>query len=185
MIGNTSTKSRNYPASVQPKAVMTGAVGEVDPGGRGGQPVVVFTTGGFRCALAARDIERVVGATEIAPLPPAPAFVLGVINHHGSPIAVVDLARRLGGTGESLRPEHRFLIVTTPRRRLALFAATVEGIRVPAPSAVRPVIGLAPEAAGVAAIGAEADGLLYIHDLETLLSPAEDRAVGEALGTAA
>ncbi len=51
---------------------------------------LIFSVAERRFALPLSEVERIVAAVEIQPLPQAPAFVRGVVNVGGDPVPVVD-----------------------------------------------------------------------------------------------
>jgi purine-binding chemotaxis protein CheW len=142
--------------------------------------LVVFSLEGQRYALQLSAVERVLPMVALAPLPKAPAVALGVINLHGTVIPVLDIRLRFGFPPRDHGTAH-LLVARTVRRTLAVPVDEVVGVRevavdaVTAPDAVLPGIG------HVAGIVALADGLLFIHDLDTFLSLEEERDLTAAL----
>jgi len=67
---------------------------------------LVFSTHGERCALRLEDIAEVMESFAAFPIPNAPPCLIGVINFHGSPVPVLDLAAFLYGTPPR-GPRHR------------------------------------------------------------------------------
>jgi purine-binding chemotaxis protein CheW len=143
--------------------------------------LVVFGIESQRYALRLPVVERVLRMVEVSPLPKAPAIVLGVINFHGQIIPVLDLQRRLGLSSNHYGLASCLLVARTSRRILAVPINQVLGVQevaaetVTLPDAVFPGIGL------VAGIVALADGVLFIHDPDTCLSPDEEQRLTAAL----
>jgi purine-binding chemotaxis protein CheW len=144
--------------------------------------LVVFEVAESRCAFPLEAVERVVPMAAARPVPGAPRVVLGAINLAGRVVPVVDLRRRLGLAAGDYGLDARLLIVQTPRRTLAVAAddvtgvAAVDGLDVAAAAVVLPGLGL------ITGIVAVPGGLLFIHDLEALLLPAEEHELERALG---
>lgn len=142
---------------------------------------VVFRLEGERYALHLSQVERVVSMVAVSPLPKTPAVVSGVINHRGSVVPVLDLRPRFGFPLHEFGLTDHLLLARTTRRMLALPVDEVLGVNeVPvenilAPSTLLPGVGY------VTGIVALADGLLFIHDLEALLSMDEERRLTEAM----
>ncbi len=142
---------------------------------------VVFRLEGQRYALDLSQVERVVSMVAVSPLPETPAVVVGVINYRGSVVPVLDLRPRLGFPPREFGLTDHLLLGRTSRRMLALPVDEVLGVnevRVEdtlAPSTLLPGVGY------VTGIVALADGLLFIHDLEALLSMDEERRLTEAM----
>ena len=68
--------------------------------------VVVFPLARERYAVDLAGVAEVVPLRGLAPLPGAPAPVLGIVLHRGRLVPVVDLRRLLGG-GEAARAHER------------------------------------------------------------------------------
>lgn len=58
--------------------------------------LVAFLIDGTRYAVSLAAAERVLRMVAVSPFPGAPEALLGAINLHGRPLAVVDLRRRVG-----------------------------------------------------------------------------------------
>jgi len=142
---------------------------------------VVFRLEGQRYALDLSQVERVVSMVAVSPLPKTPAVVAGVINYRGSIVPVLDLRPRFGFPRRECGLTDHLLLARTIRGMLALPVDEVLGVNeVPvenilAPSTLLPGVGY------VTGIVALADGLLFIHDLEALLSMDEERRLTEAM----
>lgn len=143
--------------------------------------LVVFVIEGQRYALPLSAVERALPMVAVSLLPKAPAVALGVINLHGTAIPVVDIRRRFGFPPRDYGITAHLLVARTSRRTLALPVDEVLGVSevaeetVTLPDAVLPGIG------HVAGIVTLADGLLFIHDLDTFLSLDEEQRLTEAL----
>lgn len=144
--------------------------------------LVVFVLDERRYALPLGAVEHVHSMVDVSPLPEAPAIVLGVVNLHGAPIAVVDLRRRFGLAACDYGVSGHLLVARTPRRALAMPVDEVLGVieverdRVTVPSEMLPGVG---HVAGIVALD---DGLLLIQDLDAVLALREEQELGRALG---
>lgn len=144
-------------------------------------PCVVFRLEGQRYALLLSQVERVVSMVAVSTLPQTPPIVVGVINHRGSVVPVLDLRSRLGFPRREFGITDQLLLGRTTRRVLALPVDEVLGVaEVPVEDVVAPS-ALVPGVGHVTGIAATADGLLFIDDLETLLSLDEERQLAEAV----
>src|SRR5258706_14521513 len=150
-----------------------------DPGGR--LAVVVFAVGGASCAVPLEATERALHMVAISPVPGAPPILAGVINLHGSVVPVVDLRRRLGSAPRAYGLDAHLLLVKSPRRRLALSADQVLGVRPVPEDSWAPSRLVGPGLGAVAGIAALPDGLLFIHDLEAVLSGEDEERLDRAL----
>ena len=143
--------------------------------------LVVFAIDGERYALSLPAVERVLPMVAVSPLPKGPAVALGVINVHGAVIPVLDIRRRFGFPPRDYGITAQLLVARTGRRTLAVPVDEVVGLREVAVDAVTAPDTVLPGIGHVAGIVALADGLLFIHDLDTFLSLEEERDLTEAL----
>lgn len=134
---------------------------------------VVFLVEGGRYAVRLEEVERVVAAVELVPLPDAPAVVLGVFNLQGTVVPAIDTRRRLRLPEREPGIADQFLVVRAAGRILALVADRVQGIVEMPAEAVSPASDVVPELAGVEGVLRLPDGVVVIHDLARFLS-AED-----------
>lgn len=147
----------------------------------GAEQWVVFWLDEQRYALRLREVEQVVRAVEISPLPRAPEVVRGVIDLRGRITPVVDLRRRFGRASRELRIEDHFIVVRTRDHQVALVVDAVMGVTGIAAEAIASASTVLPEMPYVAGVAKLADGMVFVHDLEAFLSLAEARALGEAM----
>ncbi len=69
--------------------------------GRGSREFVRFTLCGERFAVAAEHVIEALPLGEPTPVPGTPAFLLGVLNHRGRVLPVLDLRRQLVPEGNA------------------------------------------------------------------------------------
>ncbi|HEY0071383.1 MAG TPA: chemotaxis protein CheW [Chloroflexia bacterium] len=86
---------------------------------------VVFTLDGQRYALPHADVERVVQATKLTPLPGAPGAVAGLINIRGCIIPVVSLRKLHGRAERGPRPSDKVVIMHKGGRKVAILVDAV------------------------------------------------------------
>lgn len=144
--------------------------------------IVVFTLDRQRYALNLSAVERVVRAIEVVELPRAPAIVLGVINVQGRILPLFDMRSRFGLTARGLALSDQFIIARAGQRSVALVADFVEGVSGYSEETLTPTTDILPCNSLIAGVVILPDGLVLIHDLETFLSPEEQRTLDEALG---
>lgn len=157
---------------VPPSTATTGAAAN--------STVVVVEVGGHRCGLpveAVVDLHRMVGSV---PLPEAPAVIDGVIDLHGTVVAVLDLRTRFGLSRRPASPSDHLVLVRLEDRTVALRVDRVLDLVTVPTSAVVAASTLLPgrHLRGVARLD---DGLLLIHDVGAFLSDAEAAALDDAL----
>ncbi|RQW89991.1 MAG: chemotaxis protein CheW [Geobacter sp.] len=91
-----------------------------------GRRFLIFTLCGDRFAMNVSDLAEVMETTPTFPIPKAPKSFLGVMNFHGAPIPVLDLASFLHG--DPPKSAGRILILDHKIGSLALRIDTVERI---------------------------------------------------------
>jgi purine-binding chemotaxis protein CheW len=143
--------------------------------------LVVFLVEGQRYSLPLSTVNRVLPMVAVSRLPKAPSIALGVINLHGHIIPVLDIRRRLGFPPRDYGITSHLLVARTPRRTLAVPVDEVLGVWQVAAEAVVPPDAVLPRVGHVAGIVALADGLVFIHDLDTFLSLDEEERLTQAL----
>ena len=140
--------------------------------------VLVFHIGAERYGLHLAGLRQVLPAAALKELPLAPAYVAGLLDLHGTPVPVIDLAQ-LAGLGPSVvRFDTRIVVADYAAgdgsvRALGLLAERVQGVQQIAPGRLcEPGVQGAPFLGQVAADGG---AMLQLVEIAQLL-PAEVRA---------
>lgn len=147
--------------------------------------VVVCRIDATRYGVPAADVEEIVRAAAVTPLPGAPAVILGLLNLRGAPVPVLDARRRFGHPARALDPGEQFVIARAGGRRVALRVDAAESLLEVAADAIddpRRHVAAVAHVAGVVALD---DGLLLVHDVAHFLSRAEAESLDAAGGAAA
>lgn len=154
-------------------------------GSEGTLSLLIFLLGSARFGLKTGDVQEIVRAVAIAPLPKAPAIVEGVINIRGRIVPVLDIRSRFGLAPKPLHPDQHFIIAQGGARLVALrvdraaelLSVSADAIELPGQST--------PGVEYVAGIARLPDGLVVIHDLDAFLSLDEGWAVDAAMADTA
>jgi purine-binding chemotaxis protein CheW len=146
--------------------------------------VLPFELAGHRFGLLVADVQEVLRAVTISPLPRAPSAVLGVINVRGSLVPVYDVRGRFGLPARALRLADSLIVVQNAGRPAAIVAEWVQALT-SLPSeridACQLQTGEAQHVRGVARLD---DGNIIIYDLRAFLTHAEQTELELALGEA-
>ncbi len=140
---------------------------------------LVFRIGPDRYGLPLSVVARVLPAAALKQLPLAPPFVAGLLDLHGEPVPVIDLARLAGLDSEAVCFDTRIVLVDYAQdgggtRPLGLLAGHVSGIVALQQAALaEPGVTAAPFLGRVASAP---DGMLQLIELDGLLG-AEVRAL--------
>jgi purine-binding chemotaxis protein CheW len=148
-----------------------------------GEPfhVLVFEVGGRRFGLPAHDVQQLLRAAALTPLPRAPAIVKGIINLRGRAVPVLDVRGRFGLASKPLAPSDHFVVARAGERLVVLHVdRALELVQLDA-AEVEDARGVVPGAEYVAWIARRGSDLVLIHDLQTFLSKAEADDLDAAL----
>lgn len=133
---------------------------------------------GERYAVEANLVQEVIRAGGLTRLPAAPAFLLGVFNHRGEILAVLDLAQLLAEESTSLAQGSRVAIVQSGEWKLALVAEALEGLLFVAPGSLEPPPTSGPGPSEFLKFVAHTkEGPLAVLDLPRLIEVARARGV--------
>lgn len=133
---------------------------------------------GERYAFDAPHAEEVIRLGTLTRLPAAPSFLLGVFQHRGEILAVLDLGQLLVDHETSVAQGSRSVIVQAGSWRLALMAESIEGlIRLPGGELEPPPSAGTGSAALLAGVGRDPEGPVAILDLERLIGLARERGL--------
>lgn len=139
-----------------------------------GKRLLIFAVQRTRYALELQDVAEVMEPAATFPIPRAPRHFIGVMNAHGSPVAVLDLAAFFG-IGSAM-PDGKILVLD---RRLANLALWVDGVEriVPADQVSD---GGAADEEFTARLLATGEGPLRLLELKSLLERLEEGINEEA-----
>jgi purine-binding chemotaxis protein CheW len=75
---------------------------------------VLFVVDEQTYALQIQEVERIVRAVEVKPLPQSPPHVLGVVNMQGQIVPVINLRLVLGRPVRDIHPDDHFVVARMP-----------------------------------------------------------------------
>ena len=142
--------------------------------------LLAFYLDGQCFALSLAAVERIVRMVSVTPLPAAPEIVTGVINVHGRIIPVVDIRNRFRLPRREVIPGDQLVIARTSRRPVA-FAADATGLVECDDRDLVAAQAIVPGTRYIDGVAKLKDGMILVHDLGTLLSLEEDRAIADAM----
>ena len=90
--------------------------------------LLVFSLSGERYGIEAAHVLEVVPLRGFTPVPCTPPFVLGVVNHRGRILPVLDLRRLFELTGQGVPEASRVVAVEAGGMTFGIFADGVMGI---------------------------------------------------------
>jgi len=98
------------------------------PSSSGVREFLVFSLAGERYGIAAASVVEVIPLRELVRMPGTPRVVLGIVNHRGRILPVLDLRRVFELTGEGVGEESRVVAAESGGSTFGLFAETVAGV---------------------------------------------------------
>lgn len=136
--------------------------------------VLVFAVDGARHALRVSGIEKVELAVEPTPLPDAPPDIIGAIDWRGRILPVLSMRRRLHAPDRPPATGDRLVIVSYPRRRLALLVDEIVEVRPLEPGDFAAAATISEGLGCVAGAGHDGEGIILIHDPEAFLTAGDE-----------
>lgn len=100
--------------------------------------LVTFRLADDLFALPVDGVERVLRYRPASPVPDAPPWVFGVIDHGGRVVPVVDLRRRLSLESVEAPPDRRIILLRTAQGPVGLIVDAVLEVVSPARSEIEP-----------------------------------------------
>ncbi len=121
------------------------------------------------------QVQEVLRISEIAPVPGAPHYVLGIINLRGNVVTVIDTRIRLGLPTAEVTDSTRIVIIETARHVVGILVDCVAEVVDVATSEVEsaPNVGSDESANYIHGVASRDNELLILVDLNKLLTDEE------------
>jgi len=126
------------------------------------------------------QVQEVLRYTEIAPVPGAPAYVLGIINLRGNVVTVIDTRKRFGLPPGGVNNQTRIMIVEVQGQVLGLMVDSVAEVIYLKQSEVEmtPNVSNDETSKFIQGVCNKNDELLILVDLEKMIEMPQFDAVG-------
>jgi len=136
---------------------------------------VTFRLDGETYGVNVMDVKEVLRFTEIAPVPGAPDYVLGIINLRGNVASVLDTRRRFGLQSEETTDATLIIIIESPEQTIGIMVdAVAEVLDVEAHEIdTAPTVGNDEAARYICGVVSRNDELVILVELQRLLSESE------------
>ena len=136
---------------------------------------VTFRLEGETYGVNVMQVQEVLRYTEIAPVPGAPAYVLGISNLRGNVVTVMDTRRRFGLIQGDVTDSTRIVIVETDRHVVGILVDSVAEVVYLRQSEIEnpPNTGQDDSARFIQGVCHKNDELLILVELEKLLTGEE------------
>ncbi|CAM3942870.1 MULTISPECIES: chemotaxis protein CheW [Pseudoalteromonas] len=121
------------------------------------------------------QVQEVLRYTEIAPVPGAPAYVLGIINLRGNVVTVIDTRARFGLVSAEVTDNSRIVIIEAEKQVIGILVDSVAEVVYLRSSEIdsAPNIGTEESAKFIQGVSNREGELLILVDLNKLLSDDE------------
>lgn len=141
-------------------------------------PVVQWVT--FRLdeeiyGINVMQVQEVLRVSEIAPVPGAPEYVLGIINLRGNVVTVIDTRERLGLSSKEVDDSTRIVIIEADKQVVGILVDSVAEVVDLRMSEVEsaPNVGNDESSKYIQGVASHHDELLILVDLNKLLTDEE------------
>lgn len=141
-------------------------------------PVVQWVT--FRLdhekyGIKVMQVQEVLRMTEIAPVPGAPDYVLGIINLRGNVVTVIDLRRRFGLMDKEADDSTRIVIIEADNQVVGILVDSVAEVADIRTSEIdtAPNVGNDESSKYIQGVSSQGEELLILVDVNKLLSDEE------------
>ena len=121
------------------------------------------------------QVQEVLRYTEIAPVPGAPDYVLGIINLRGNVVTVIDTRLKFGLMPAEVTDSSRIIIIEAEKQVVGLLADSVAEVVYLKASEIDPApsVGTEESARFIQGVSNRKEDLLILVDLNKLLSDNE------------
>ena len=143
-----------------------------------GGPLIQFVTFVLmdeKYGINVMQVQEVLRVTEIAPVPGAPDYVLGIINLRGNVVTVIDTRTRFGLPSKEMDDSSRIIVIESEKQVVGILVdavAEVVDLR-EGEIDVAPNVGTEDSSRYIQGVATREDGLLILVDLNKLLSDEE------------
>lgn len=121
------------------------------------------------------QVQEVLRYTEIAPVPGAPSYVLGIINLRGNVVTVIDTRQRFGLVSAEVSDNTRIVIIESDKQVIGILVDSVAEVVYLRQSEIEtaPNVGNDEAAKFIQGVCNKNDELLILVDLEKLMTAEE------------
>ena len=136
---------------------------------------VTFRLQGETYGINVMQAQEVLRYTEIAPVPGAPAYVLGIINLRGNVVTVIDTRNRFGLLPAEVTDQTRIVIIEADKHVVGILVDAVAEVVYLRQSEIEtaPNVGNEESAKFIQGVCNKNDELLILVDLDKLLTDEE------------
>jgi purine-binding chemotaxis protein CheW len=121
------------------------------------------------------QVQEVLRVSEIAPVPGAPGYVLGIINLRGNVVTVIDTRTRFGLPSAEMDDASRIIVIESEKQVVGILVdAVAEVVELQEGEIdVAPNVGTEDSSRYIQGVATREEGLLILVDLNKLLTDEE------------
>ncbi len=136
---------------------------------------VTFRLGDETYGINVMQVQEVLRYTEIAPVPGAPTYVLGIINLRGNVVTVIDTRSRFGLVSSEVTDNSRIVIIEAEKQVIGILVDSVAEVVYLKASEIdiAPNVGTDESARFIQGVSNRGEELLILVDLNKLLNDEE------------
>lgn len=136
---------------------------------------VTFHLENEKYGIKVMQVQEVLRMTEIAPVPGAPHYVIGIINLRGNVVTVIDTRRRFGLSDAESDDETRIVIIEADNNVVGILVDSVAEVVDLKSSEIEtaPNVGNDESSKYIQGVSSRDDELLILVDVNKLLSDEE------------
>lgn len=144
--------------------------------------LVAFEVGGVAYAVDIQRVREILRPMPVVPLPHLPAGIVGVVDHRGDVVPIIDLRERFGAVASGQEREVRWVVVTRGARLLGLVVDRVTAVLGTQDAEARepPAIAAGQRDRGIKAARSIGGRLLFVLDVDTVAAIADELTLPEA-----
>ncbi len=126
------------------------------------------------------QVQEVLRVSEIAPVPGAPMYVLGIINLRGNVVTVIDTRTRFGLSTAEIEDSSRIVIIESDKQVVGILVDSVAEVVELRSSEIdsAPNVGNEESSRYIQGVATRDENLLIVVDLNRLLTDEEWAEVG-------
>jgi len=136
---------------------------------------VIFKLDNETYGINVMQVQEILRYTDIAPVPGAPSYVLGIINLRGNVVTVIDTRSRFGLPSAELDDSTRIVIIEAEKQVIGILVDSVAEVVYLRRSEIdnAPNVGTEESAKYIQGVSNRDNELLILVDLDKLLSDDE------------
>ena len=136
---------------------------------------VTYRLGDETYGINVMQVQEVLRYTEIAPVPGAPSYVLGIINLRGNVVTVIDTRKRFGLDCSDTTDQTRIVIIESDSQVIGILVDAVAEVVYLRQSEIEatPNVGNEENAKFIQGVCHKNDELLILVDLEKFMTDEE------------